>query len=86
MRVKIKMWRNGKGGQIGAVGEWNARITWYQGPYDDIRLKIDTVDGVRNIFPKSREEADVIWEEFKENNQRPKDSSTDDISPNPFFK
>ena len=73
MRSKIKMWRNGKGGQIGAVGEWDARITWYEGSNDDIRLKMDTVDGVQNVYPKSREEADLLWEDFKELNQRPKE-------------
>jgi hypothetical protein len=65
------MWRNGRG------GDWDARITWYQGPDDDIRLKMDTTDGVRNVFPNSREEADVIWEDFRTNNQRPSEKPSE---------
>ena len=68
MRSKIKMWRNGRG------GDWSARITWYEGD-GSIRLKLDTVDGVQNLYPKNREEANAIWEEFRENNVRPNETS-----------
>ena len=60
------MWRND------AYPHWDAKTSWYEDG-DDIRLKIETDDGVRNIYPENREEADMIWEEFRENNQRPKE-------------
>ena len=65
MRSKIKSWQDLRSG-------WSFRITWYEDG-DDIRLKIETDDGVRNIYPENREEADMIWEDFKECNQRPKE-------------
>ena len=86
MRSRHKSWQDLR-------HHFTARIIWYDEGKDgngqriNIRLKLETSDGVRNLFPKSEEEADVIWEDFKANNQRPSESpAKEDIPPNPFFK
>ena len=82
MRSIHKQWRNDRG------GKWDARIRWYhESEGVNIRLQCTTVDGVVNLYPKDKEEADALWDEFKENNVRPKDLPQEDpLPPNPFFQ
>lgn len=60
MRSKYKMWRNGRGGC------WSCRIIWYQGEDpNDIRLELMDCEREVQVFPKTREEADHIWFQFR---------------------
>lgn len=55
--MKLKMWRNGRGGR------WTARITWYDG--NKIRLACLVGNEEHNFYPTSGDEANRIWELFK---------------------
>lgn len=59
-RSRKKMWRNGPGGR------WTRRIIWFDDGGQNIRLQCETPDGVTNLFPECKEEADCYWNDFKE--------------------
>lgn len=61
-RMLSRQWRNGPGGR------WTHRIRWYEGT--DIRLEIETPDGVWNIFPLTKDHAEELWAEFKKEHSR----------------
>lgn len=55
------MWRNDRG------GKWTTRIIWYQGEDpNDIRLELLDQTMEKQLFPRTREEADHIWSMFKQ--------------------
>lgn len=70
-RIKYKQWRNGRGGR------WTCRITWYckrrdddQRTMYDIRLRMETEEREWNEYPATLQEADRLWDKFKEDHPR----------------
>ncbi len=60
MRSRHKEWQDGRG------GKWTCRIIWYEeGDGENIRLHLETPDGIQYLYPKTVDEAQGIWDKFK---------------------
>ena len=69
-RSRHREWNNAKKNLDGSNRRhpmsWNSRIVWYEeGDGENIRLTLEDSACLRNVFPKSKEEAEHIAFQFK---------------------
>lgn len=66
MRQIYKQWKTPKG------KEFTHRIRWYQeADCSNIRLQCETPEGLKNLYPKDKIEAQSIFDDFKATCQEP---------------
>ena len=69
-RHRHREWNNAKKNTGGFMRRhpqgWNSRYIWYEkGDGEDIRLSLEDCEGLRNVYPKSQEEAEHIAFQFR---------------------
>ena len=63
MRTLHKSWKDKRHG-------YQFRIRWYQGTdVNDIRLSLEDSESRQNVYPRSLEAAQEVWQGFKANAQ-----------------